>query len=281
MAYDDKTVSARIRVAIVAIAALLISCVAQAQDRDAEPDVDPDDVEETLDFMTGNALSILFHETGHMLISELELPVLGREEDAVDNLATVLLLEWDEEESNQALIDSADAWFFTDLEQSEQDAEPVYYGEHGLNQQRAYQTVCLMVGGKPDLFADYANEVELPKDRQESCQRDFKQARTSWFDLLSDHVLEDDDAPSTVTYRYDEAPEDLNYVRDTLQDSNVLEDTADFVATTFRLPHPVTFVAGSCGQPNAFWNPGTREVTLCYELMDYYADLIIRDIADR
>lgn len=281
MTYGGKTVSARIRLAIVAVAAVLISCVAQAEDRNPDQEVNADDVEETLDFMIGNAISILFHETGHMLISALELPVLGREEDAVDNLATLLLLEWDEEESDQALIDSADAWFFTDLEQQEQEAEPVYYAEHGLNQQRAYQTVCLMVGGKPEKFADYANEVELPDHRQESCRWDFKQARTSWFDLLSDHVLEDNDAPSTVNHRYDEAPEDLNYVRDTLQEANVLEDAADFVATTFRLPYPVTFIAGSCGQPNAFWNPGAREITLCYELMDYYADLIIKDIAER
>jgi len=281
MAFDDNIVAARIRVAIIALAVALMACAAQAEDRNADTGVDADGVEETLDFMVGNAISILFHETGHMLISALELPVLGREEDAVDNLATLLLLEWDEEEADQALIDSADAWFFSDLEQDEQNAEPVYYGEHGLNQQRAYQTVCLMVGGKPGLFADYADEVELPKERQESCRRDFEQARTSWFDLLSDHVLEDDDTPSAVTYRYDAAPDDLSYVRDALRDANVLKDTAEFVATTFRLPYSVTFVAGSCGQPNAFWTPGTREITLCYELMDYYADLIIRDIAER
>jgi len=281
MAFDDNIVAARIRVAIIALAVALMACAAQAEDRNADTGVDADGVEETLDFMVGNAISILFHETGHMLISALELPVLGREEDAVDNLAALLLLEWDEEEADQALIDSADAWFFSDLEQDEQNAEPVYYGEHGLNQQRAYQTVCLMVGGKPGLFADYADEVELPKERQESCRRDFEQARTSWFDLLSDHVLEDDDTPSAVTYRYDAAPDDLSYVRDALRDANVLKDTAEFVATTFRLPYSVTFVAGSCGQPNAFWTPGTREITLCYELMDYYADLIIRDIAER
>lgn len=281
MTSDGKLISVRIKVAIVAVAAFMISFASLAQDRKADQAVDPDEVEETLEFMIGNATSILFHETGHMLISALELPVLGREEDAVDNLATVLLLEWDEEESDQALIDSADAWFFTDIEQQEQEAEPVYYDEHGLNQQRAYQTVCLMVGSKPEKFAAYANEVELPEHRQESCRWDFRQARTSWFELLSDHVLADDDAPSTVSYRYDEAPENLKYVRDTLQDANLLKDVADFVATTFRLPYPVTIIAGACGQPNAFWNPGSREITLCYELMDYYADLIIRDIAER
>jgi len=281
MAHDDKPVSARIRTAILATAMVLMACAAQADDRGADTGVDADDVEETLDFMVGNAISILFHETGHMLISALELPVLGREEDAVDNLAALLLLEWDEEVADQALIDSADAWFFSDLEQEEQDTEPVYYGEHGLNRQRAYQTVCLMVGGKPDLFADYADEVGLPKDRQESCRRDFEQARTSWFALLSEHVLEDDDAPSAVTFRYDAAPDNLVYVHDALRDSNVLETTADFVATTFRLPYPITVSAGSCGLPNAFWTPDRREITLCYELMDYYADLIIRDIADR
>jgi len=77
------------------------------------------------------------------------------------------------------------------------------------------------------------------------------------------------------------APENLQYMQETLRDSGVLVDVAECVASNTRMPYPVTHAASVCGADNALWNPGDRAVTLCYELMDYYADLIIKDIADR
>jgi Putative metallopeptidase len=41
-----------------------------------------------------------------------------------------------------------------------------YYDEHWLNQQRAYQIVCLMVGSDDEKFKDLAKETKLPEERQ-------------------------------------------------------------------------------------------------------------------
>ena len=43
-----------------------------------------------LRFVTANAEFTLLHEMGHLLINELQLPVLGREEDAADQLGHVV-----------------------------------------------------------------------------------------------------------------------------------------------------------------------------------------------
>jgi hypothetical protein len=37
-----------------------------------------------VEFVPGNTLVLLSHEMGHVLISEMHLPILGREEDAAD-----------------------------------------------------------------------------------------------------------------------------------------------------------------------------------------------------
>ena len=84
-----------------------------------------------------------------------------------------------------------------------------------------------------------------------------------------------------MTYQYGEAPKELQDIAETLRETAVLEDVAEFVSTAFRLPFSVNYVAKSCGEPNAFWTPNDQTVTLCYELIDYYADLIIKDIAER
>lgn len=58
-------------------------------------------------FALNNAIATVFHEAGHMLISEFSLPVLGREEDAADSLAVMLLLEGEDEDLNSIVEDFA------------------------------------------------------------------------------------------------------------------------------------------------------------------------------
>ncbi|HYI71139.1 MAG TPA: DUF4344 domain-containing metallopeptidase, partial [Skermanella sp.] len=43
-------------------------------------------------FVLGNTVFILYHELGHALIDQLGLPVLGHEEDAADNLASIMMI---------------------------------------------------------------------------------------------------------------------------------------------------------------------------------------------
>jgi len=47
-------------------------------------DLTDEQLEEAKSFALGNTIFFLFHESGHMLVSEFDLPVLGKEEDAVD-----------------------------------------------------------------------------------------------------------------------------------------------------------------------------------------------------
>ena len=47
----------------------------------------PEQVKDGVEFVTGNVLFVLAHEVGHALIREMELPVLGKEEDAADAVA--------------------------------------------------------------------------------------------------------------------------------------------------------------------------------------------------
>jgi len=48
---------------------------------------------DTVSFIAGNMLFVLLHETGHALVTEMGLPVLGREEDAAGAYATVTVRE--------------------------------------------------------------------------------------------------------------------------------------------------------------------------------------------
>lgn len=132
------------------------------------------------------ALSFAFyHELGHALIDFYNLPVTGKEEDAVDQLATVMLLEtWEGEDSELAILASAE-WFDLD---AREDSEPNLADEHSLDKQRYYNLVCWIYGSDPDYFSDVAKDWELPDGRAVRCAEEYSRMSTSWDTLLGPHM---------------------------------------------------------------------------------------------
>src|SRR5437660_1816361 len=113
----------------------------------------------TTEFTAGNMLFVLLHETAHGLISDLGLPVLGREEDAADAFATVTMLAMKTEFTHRTLVNSAKSWLIRDRRARDKGEVVTYYDNHGLDLQRAYNMICLMVGSDNDQFGDLAKEV--------------------------------------------------------------------------------------------------------------------------
>jgi hypothetical protein len=51
---------------------------------------------------------VLLHELGHVIIDEMKLPVLGREEDAADTFAALTMLEIGTSFSQRVLMDASE-----------------------------------------------------------------------------------------------------------------------------------------------------------------------------
>lgn len=223
-----------------------------------------DELEELLLFVAGNALFTLYHEGGHMIISEYRIPVLGQEEDAVDNLATIAMLAADDEDMDVLLTNAMIGWFLVSEENSD---NLVFYGEHDLSLQRGYRTLCLMVGSDMDKFGDLARDLEMPEDRIQNCELDYEQALSAWRAVTDDYLREGDDGSAQIEVIYDKPTPDHELIEIFLRESELIEEVADDFDTRFDLPNPITFAARNCGEDNAFWDPVERELTLCYELM--------------
>src|SRR5205823_3815377 len=77
-----------------------------------------------------------YHELGHALIDIHDLPAVGREEDAVDQLATLVMLLDDEPGEAKALT-TALGFRFSGHE-SQEAKHPIFWDEHSLNHQRYF-----------------------------------------------------------------------------------------------------------------------------------------------
>src|SRR4051812_6372549 len=79
-------------VALVIVVLLFLASPIHAQQINTAHQVTAEEREEADLFVLGNTVFILYHELGHALIDLLGLPVLGHEEDAADNLASIMMI---------------------------------------------------------------------------------------------------------------------------------------------------------------------------------------------
>ena len=129
---------------------------------------------------------IFIHEWGHALIDAYDLPVLGKEEDAADALATVFLTRFVDGGAEYA-FDAAK--FFDALSARQRKlAEDDYWDEHSLDKQRAYSIVCWIAGASTDDYKVIEQAGILGTDRLRSCPAEYDQRVKSWLTLLRPHV---------------------------------------------------------------------------------------------
>jgi hypothetical protein len=235
--------------------------------------IPPNRREQLAEFVSGNMLFVLLHELAHATIGELDLPVLGKEEDAADSFASLTLIHINSQFSEHVLAEAAKGWFMADRRDSKEGEPVVYYDEHGLNQQRAFQIVCYMVGADQGRFKDLAAETKLPKDRQQSCSEDYRKAAKSWGVLLQPHVRTADQPETKIDVVYGDAKGKLEIAAQMARSIRLLDGVAAQSSELVAWPAPFSLELQTCGFINAKWDQSTRKLTLCYELAEDFAEL--------
>ncbi len=143
------------------------------------------ETEDELDDAVWNAFSVvLFHELGHALVDVLDLPITGREEDAVDQLAAWSLI--DNADGDYAVLDAALSYYVSGEESGNEFYASDFADEHSLDPQRYYNLVCWVYGSDPDRHQDLISDEWLPPERAERCPAEYEQIDKAWSRLLAD-----------------------------------------------------------------------------------------------
>jgi hypothetical protein len=244
--------------------------------RDSNPqfkNLSPKYLQGIAEFVSGNMLFVLLRELGLASITQMGLPVVGRIEDAADAFAALRLIRVGDDFSHRVLTEAAKGWFLADRRDQKTGTKVAYYDEHGLNQQRAYQIVCLMVGSDDEKFNDLAKETKLPEARRDTCAGDYSNAAYSWDLVLKPHRRSPDQPKAEIEMLYGPAEGRAKIAQQVARDIRLLQTVGEHVASDFVWPKPVSLEMQSCGFPNARWDLATNKLTLCYELAAEFADL--------
>ena len=239
--------------------------------------------EKAVEFITGNMIFVLGHEAGHAVIREMGIPVVGREEDAADIFATLMALMCTDAFADRVLANAALGWFFSDRRdrrnlrgRRDQDTEAKYYDEHGMDLQRAYNVVCLMVGSNMGKFGGVADAAKLPVSRQQTCQDDYLNANWSWEQVLKPYERKPDQPKTALNIVYGPGNGKYDAHVEVARHIQVLEAMAENLSDRFAWREPISLEMQTCGEPNARWEWRSKKVIICYEMADEFADLYRR-----
>ena len=153
--------------------------------RNAPKETTPAGVTRT-DAIMGPTLEVFLHEVGHAVFDYLSVPILGREEDAADQFAAYVLLQFAESDARRLIYGVAYSYKI-DASKPSTRKNP-FADEHGLPAQRFYNVLCMAYGADPKLFADLVDKGYLPRERAERCADEYEQVVKALNKLIGPYI---------------------------------------------------------------------------------------------
>jgi hypothetical protein len=127
----------------------------------------------------GGAVGVMLHELGHALFDVQDLPLFGREEDAADQIAGLMMLQFGPKVALTTIKGTYNVWHHLNAERLRRNKEGKVStheeaDEHSISIQRAWNFLCLAYGKDADAFGDLATTL-LPPARRQHCADEYKQ----------------------------------------------------------------------------------------------------------
>jgi hypothetical protein len=147
---------------------------------------------EPRDALLGQLLFALMHEFGHAAFDIYQVPIFGRQEDAADQFATYVMLQFGGEKSHRLIKGAAYSYagFIKDLKDKPKVTVPLaaFSSDHGAPEQRFYNLVCMAYGWDPQIFADVVDKDYLPENRAKVCKYEYGNLRFAFRQMIAPHI---------------------------------------------------------------------------------------------
>ena len=127
---------------------------------------------------------VFLHEIGHALIDTYKLPVTGNEEDAADRCSAYINLSELGEDGVKAVFAAAEAFQIESKNGTSSDKRDLA-DEHLLQEQRFYNSLCMIYGSNSSKYESIVTQGYLPKERAVRCESEYQRTSESWKNLIA------------------------------------------------------------------------------------------------
>jgi hypothetical protein len=124
----------------------------------------------------GAFVQTVLHETALAIFDILEVPIWGRERDAADRLAALIMTQFGEDVSRTAIVGTASLFMWSDRAWTGSDFSDTASPEY----QRFFNYACVAFAAAPLQFGDLVDRGILPKRRAARCQGEYEQIRRAF-----------------------------------------------------------------------------------------------------
>ena len=142
---------------------------------------------EPIDTLVGPFMDTVLHEFAHALFDYLDVPVLGREEDAADQVSAYIYLQLGEVEARRLIMGTVYA-YLREVQGADPPTMEEFADEHSTSEQRAFNLLCMAYGANPELFRDVAIMGGLPQFRIDICEEEYELVSLAYEALIGPHV---------------------------------------------------------------------------------------------
>ncbi len=142
---------------------------------------------EPIDTFVGPFLDTVLHEFAHALFDILDLPILGREEDAADQVAAYIYLQLDKDQARRMIMGAVFAYML-EVQDTDPPTMAEFADEHSTSEQRAFNLLCIAYGSDPELFEDVATWGGLPQERADICAEEYELIAYAYETLIGPHI---------------------------------------------------------------------------------------------
>jgi hypothetical protein len=129
------------------------------------------------DALVGQMVFAFAHEFGHLAFDLYDVPVFGHEEDAADNFATFMILQFREDAPR--LIMGASWSYHTFIENIRENPRATipltaFSSNHGQPEERFFNLQCMAYGSDPNRYAGLVTSGLLPQSRAKDCKYEYE-----------------------------------------------------------------------------------------------------------
>ncbi len=154
-------------------------------------DLMPEDTSEAgiepIDTVIGPFLDSVLHEFAHALFDLLDIPVLGREEDAADQVSAYIYLKLGRAEARRLIVGTVYAYIL-EVEDTDPPSMDEFADEHSTTEQRRFNLLCMAYGSDPELFEEVAVWGGLPDWRADICIEEYELIEYAYETLIGPHI---------------------------------------------------------------------------------------------
>ena len=260
-----------------------------------EYELTQDDIDAIYEFATNSSMGIIFHEIGHLIIDEFNVPIFNNEEDVADSFMAWSLIqipdeytsyedyEFWSEEPHKVIKGISDYYYYLTL--LRRDTSEIYglkeseFGVHSTDNKRFFNIACFMKGANPEVFNTYITKRGLDYILEDQCDYNYWQMSDAWWKIFQGSAtgenyefweVEIDKYVQKIDLKFQDSNVDIHKHFEDYAKSTILYFLQNVIAQ-IKLKEDYLLSFEICdGDVNAYYIPSENKILFCYELVEEF-----------